>query len=189
MKRFFLVVYIALSISCKEKVKQELYESRVELDSTKLQDHELKQTINVETENFKFENEIFNNWLKLGTTESEIIKNLGVAEKDTIYFNEVNGYNGKDIFYLKRDLKIILNDSEKKYVVEQIEIGPKCSFKTKFNIGIGSNFEDVIEVYSKYINKEESSQKNIVIGDVYFGLHIFFDNEKVNKIILGSLVD
>jgi hypothetical protein len=189
MKRIILLVFIVLLISCKEKAKQELNESEAVLDTTNIEAQVLKQTTNVELENYKFENEVFDSWLKLGLAESEVIKNLGVAEKDTTYFNEVNGYNGKDIFYLKKGLKIILNDSEKNYVVEQIEIGPKSVLKTKFNIGIGSNYDDVIKVYSKYINKEESSQESIVIGDMYFGLHFFFKNKKVNEIILGSLAE
>jgi hypothetical protein len=189
MKRIILLVFIALLISCKEKEKQELNESKVVLDTTDIEVQVLKQTTNVELENYKFENEIFDNWLKLGLAESEVIKNLGVAEKDTTYFNEVNGYNGKDIFYLKKGLKIILNDSENKYAVEQIEIGSKSNLKTKFDIGIGSNYEDVMKVYSKYINKDETTKENIVIGDMYFGLHFFFKNKKVNEIILGSLAE
>ena len=73
--------------------------------------------------------------------------------------------------------------------MEQIEIGTKSNLKNKFNIGIGSNYEDVFKVYSKYVNKEESNQESIVIGDMYFGLIFFFKDKKVNEIILGSLAE
>lgn len=189
MKKIVYLVFTFLLISCKGKTKQEIIDSEVIIDTAKIETQELKESNNAELENYKLEDEIFENWLKLGLAESEIIKKLGVAEKDTTYFNEVNGYNSKDIFYFKKDLKIILNDSENKYVVEQIEIGPKSILKTKFDIGIGSNYEDVMNVYSKYINKDETTRENIVIGDMYFGLHFFFKNKKVNEIILGSLAE
>lgn len=189
MKRILLLIFIALLIGCKEKANQENNESELIINTSTIEVQEIKHISNDELENFKFENEIFDNWLNLGIAESEIIKNLGIAAKDTSYFNEVNGYNGKDIFYLKKDLKIILNDSSKNYVVEQIEIGTKSNLKNKFNIGIGSNYEDVFKVYSKYVNKEESNQESIVIGDMYFGLIFFFKDKKVNEIILGSLAE
>ena len=53
------------------------------------------------------------------------------------------------------------------------------SGKSAEGIGIGSSKNEVRAAYSDMINMEDSSEKVIVLGSVYWGVHFHFSDEGV----------
>jgi hypothetical protein len=156
------------------------------------------EKINIESENSVIEkvqndsSEIIDSWLSLGLNEEIIIKKLGEpVERGIEEFWEATGtYNQEWKF---ESIGIILgmeSESEKgKKTVCSITLINPCSLKTSKSIGIGSEYQEVYNRYSKFIDTEFSSEENIVVGSIYGGTIFSFKNLKVDRIFIGAAAE
>ncbi|HEV7780746.1 MAG TPA: hypothetical protein VGO58_05745 [Chitinophagaceae bacterium] len=130
--------------------------------------------------------------LILGLVDSKTIEELGQPDsKSKAEEWDADGLIHQDWKY--RSKGITLNMSgEKKDATQQIfsiTITTPSGLKTSRNIGIGSDYKDVMAAYQKEIDKEASIENMIVVGSVYGGIIFHFKNEKVEKIFIGAAAE
>lgn len=138
---------------------------------------------------FNLNEEKIDGWLKIGLDEKKVLEKLNEIEHlDSIYFSEAEGGEINDVNYPKIGLKLsFYRISENESVLNKIEVQNNSKFKTSRNIAIGSKISDIKSNYE--VNKNESSENIIVIGNVYEGLFFNLKGGLVNSYILGAIAE
>jgi hypothetical protein len=67
-----------------------------------------------------------------------------------------------------------------------VYITPDSDLKLKGNIGIGSTFDEVINVYHDTYNRQESNEHMIIAGDRSLGIIFLLDDNKVTSIYIAT---
>ena len=182
---FYLLIY-----SCTERSNlSETEPSKLNEVIDSAVDNTPKNNIQLTDSNFILENELLNNWLKLGLMDDFVKQKIGAPTNDSIYFSEYAGVNFKKLLYDKEGLDLTFEESEKGYNLIEIELLNNSKYKTSFGLKIGSHINEVKQVYKKNFNQTESNKEVIVIGDVYYGLFFFYKNGIVDNIVVGSLAE
>ena len=125
-----------------------------------------------------------------GTPFSEIVTLLGQPEKEEEA--QYQGYDGRwhqSVVYMSKGISLQLTSMEEKgeYLTQKVSIFAPFSGKSAEGIGIGSSQNDVRAAYNDWINIEDSSEKVIVLGSVYWGVHFHFgDEDVVESITFGA---
>jgi len=89
--------------------------------------------------------------------------------------------------YLKKGIELdIIGELNNNLRVNLITVSEPCKLKTKRNIGVGSSFEDVQNVYKYEINPTISNAEIIVAGTFYGGVVFRFVDNKVQSIFIGA---
>lgn len=137
-------------------------------------------------ESFDIENEIIENWLKIGMSEHYIVKALNEYRHiDSSYFSEVEGENLKDVYFNKIGIRFTFQKLDSGFSeLIKIKAEKNCVYKTRQNIGIGSLSNDVYKSYP--VNESLSNDSVIIVGNYYEGLFFFITRGKVSSFVIGS---
>ena len=73
-------------------------------------------------------------------------------------------------------------------MVQYIELF-KNTFSTSRNIKIGDSREKTIREYKKISNMDNTDTAFSVINNIYEGTFFFFENEKLQRISIGSVAE
>ena len=128
--------------------------------------------------------------LKLDLPASGIIELLGKpGKKSAVTFEAATGlyvcdweYKDKGIF-----LQMASEDNKGKMKVNSIRIAAPCKFQTARGIGIGSKKGDVEKAYKGCpVDKDFTTEDQLVIGSVFGGIFFIFKEGKVNGIFIGA---
>ncbi len=117
-----------------------------------------------------------------GTPFSQIVTLLGQPEiEDETQYQEYDGKWHQSVVYMSKGISFQLSSREEKgeYLTQKVSVFAPFSGKSAEGIGIGSNQNEVRAAYNDWINIEDSSEKVIVLGNVYWGVHFFFSDEDV----------
>jgi hypothetical protein len=129
--------------------------------------------------------------LKLQMPISELITFLGEPDqKEEATLWGADGYYHQEWIYTTQGISLNIaweNPSEK--TLNRIELTTPCEFKSSKNIGIGSTRYDVFVKYYKEIDLLFSDLNNFVIGSVYGGIIIQFENNVVTNIFFGAAAE
>lgn len=130
--------------------------------------------------------------LLLGLSQSKTIELLGQPEsKSKAEQWDADGLIHQDWFYKSKGIELNM-ESEKlngEQKIFSVTITQPCTFKTKKNMGIGSTYNEVMAAYEKEIDKSASDKSVIVIGSVYGGIIINFENDKAVKLFFGAAAE
>jgi len=141
---------------------------------------------------FDYSNEMLDNWLKLGTVQSEVLERIGKPDK-----------KGKDTYwgalgtFVQRweytSLGVILEmESEEEggdKTVLLITISAPCTMLNAKNIGIGTSKSEVIASYEESIDSGFSQGNQLVVGSIYGGVIFSFESNKVSSIFIGAAAE
>lgn len=128
--------------------------------------------------------------IKLDLPESKIIELLGKPGKQSKVVLEgatglyVCGWEYKDKGIV---LQMASEEEKGKMKVNSISITAPCNLKTARGIGIGSKKEDVMKAYKDCpVDKDFTTEDQLVIGSVYGGVFFSFKDGKVKGIFIGA---
>ncbi len=128
--------------------------------------------------------------IKLDLPSSQIIEMLGKPGKQSeVVLEAATGLYVSNWEYKEKGITLQMASEEKKgkMKVNSISITAPCNLKTARGIGIGSNKEDVKKVYANCpIDKDFTTEDQLVIGSVYGGIFFSFKDGKVKGIFLGA---
>ena len=126
--------------------------------------------------------------IRMDLSSDQVIKILGEPDKKTE--PELWGADGlthRTWSYKMKGLEFDLSGSaEKELKIETITAKAGCNFKTKKNIGIGSIYNDVKNIYVNAMDKETSDGTKLVLGSIYGGIIFNFQANKVESIFFGA---
>lgn len=131
-------------------------------------------------------------WLKLGLSESTVLRQLGEPsqKEEDIFWGAIGMYVQK---WEYRDRGIALQmESEKLGHPKQIlsiTISAPCYLKTNTGIGIGSSKEAIIQAYHHYRDNSYGGDEVFIAGTAYGGLIFYFENERVSQIFIGAAAE
>ena len=125
-----------------------------------------------------------------GTPFSEIVTLLGQPEKEEeAQYQEYDGKWHQSVVYMSKGISLQLRSMEEKgeYLTQKVSVFSPFSGKSAEGIGIGSSENEVRATYNDMINPDESSEKVIILGSVYWGVHFHFsDEDVVESITFGA---
>lgn len=129
-------------------------------------------------------------WLKTGITEKEVIDKIGSPDsKSKIEFSDAIGLYTQEWNYKKKGIFLSMASElqEGSKTILNIQITKPCGYKTSKNIGIGSERKEVMEAYSKYVDKRMSNDTQIIAGPLEYGISFTLKNNKVEGLFIGAL--
>ncbi|WP_108869389.1 SH3 domain-containing protein [Aquimarina aquimarini] len=164
----------------------------VKIKTDKLSGYVFKEYLEI-TQDLEYDyfNETFDSWLKLGLTQKEVIKRIGVPSKkgEDQEWSAIPAY----IQEWKYDNGITLHmeseSADSKKTVFMITISEPCNYKNSKKIGINSSITDVLKSYTKYIDDLSFSENQIIAGSIYGGVIFGFENGKVSSIFIGAAAE
>ncbi|WP_103867512.1 SH3 domain-containing protein [Aquimarina sp. I32.4] len=164
----------------------------VKIKTDKLSGYVFKEYLEI-TQDLEYDyfNETFDSWLKLGLTQKEVIKRIGVPSKkgEDQEWSAISAY----IQEWKYDNGITLHmeseSADSKKTVFMITISEPCNYKNSKKIGINSSITDVLKSYTKYIDDLSFSENQIIAGSIYGGVIFGFENGKVSSIFIGAAAE
>ena len=124
--------------------------------------------------------------------KDSVLKILG--RPDSVGDNELWGATGntyQEWKYSNMDLSLIIETVSGTEIskVYRLEINHRSALCTSKGVCIGSSKDFVIEKYGDYVNKILSETSMIIVGNEYEGVYIYFENEKVVRIVLGYVAE
>jgi len=84
-------------------------------------------------------------------------------------------------------LQLSASDNNTPQKISSIRVMAPSEFKTNRKIGIGSNFESVIDAYTEFADQADNQAgETFLAGSVYGGLLIKFEENRVISLFLGA---
>lgn len=137
----------------------------------------------------EFVYDTLDNWLTIGISNTVVEEKIG--QPDYVSFSERWAFTGYEYQYRQYyDLGLILlfEKNEQGLMVQYIELF-KNTFSTSRNIKIGDSREKTIREYEKISNMDNTDTAFSVINNIYEGTFFFFENEKLQRISIGSVAE
>ncbi len=132
----------------------------------------------------------FDGWLGPGIREDAVLAKLGPPEhkgekSEQAYdgaFHQSWSYRSKGI------LLEMKGDTEFAHMtMRHATVIAPSKLTTPEGIGIGSPESLARSIYEKHSNPDYSNNKRLVLGTIYLGTMIYFENRKVSEIISGNI--
>ncbi|MFN8290565.1 MAG: hypothetical protein U0U70_09925 [Chitinophagaceae bacterium] len=132
--------------------------------------------------------------LKIGQPADEAARLLGdPSSKAKAEKWEADGLMHQDWNWKDKGLVVNVTsdpaNSSAPRVIASITASAPCNFKTKAGVSIGNTYEEVQAAYKDHINKEESGDDQMIIGNMYGGIVLTFRDKKVAHIFLGAAAE
>ena len=137
----------------------------------------------------EFVYDTLDNWLTIGISNTVVEEKIG--QPDYVSFPERWAFTGYEYQYRQYyDLGLILlfEKNEQGLMVQYIELF-KNTFSTSRNIKIGDSREKTIREYEKISNMDNTDTAFSVVNNIYEGTFFFFENEKLQRISIGSVAE
>jgi hypothetical protein len=128
-------------------------------------------------------------WLKTGLDQNVILEHLGEPEeKGEDQYWDATGTYVQEWSYSSQGLKLNMESDSINALktVRSIIIVSPSKLTTPESVGIGTDFEKVKSIYSAQIDSESSNENMLVIGSLYGGMVITFEENKVEQIFIGA---
>ena len=133
---------------------------------------------------------VLSGWLKIGITDSAVVRTLGAAgTKDIAVLEGATGLYIQHWVYPKQGvtLEMSADSAYGRGRVSAITLVAPCSLTTVQHIGIGSSESDVLQAYKGTIDKNNArTSQKIVVGTMYDGMIFSVNNGMVARIFIGS---
>jgi hypothetical protein len=103
-----------------------------------------------------------------------------------------DGLEHQEWFYKSKGIELgLIRNDENEQIVFSISLQSPCTLKTSRGIGIGSTKEEVWKAYEHEINPEENNMdsSDVVVGSVYGGIILNFENDLVTSIFIGAAAE
>ncbi|MBI1343557.1 MAG: hypothetical protein GC171_11540 [Terrimonas sp.] len=102
-----------------------------------------------------------------------------------------DGLMHQDWLYRSRgiSLNMAMEEGQKDMFISSITVKKPCTLKTQRGIGIGSVYAEVMMAYEKEIDQSLSKKNVIVIGSIYDGIIVSFENDKASNIFIGAAAE
>ncbi len=137
----------------------------------------------------EFVYDILGNWLTIGISNTVVEEKIG--QPDYVSFPErwvFTGYEYQYRQYYDLGLILLFGKNEQGLMVQYIELF-KNTFSTSRNIKIGDSREKTIREYEKISNMDNTDTAFSVINNIYEGTFFCFENEKLQRISIGSVAE
>ncbi len=129
-------------------------------------------------------------WLKPWLSEEELIAKLGPPErKSEKWYQEYDGLFHQSWSYKSKGLSFELNaeTEDGPMTMHLIDIFAPSELKTPEGVGVGTPEYFARETYEYRCDPNDSNHGRLVLGTIYFGTMIIFENSKVHKIYIGNI--
>jgi hypothetical protein len=129
--------------------------------------------------------------LKLGLSYHNMVYFLGYPSKTSEpELWEADGKYHQTIFYQNKGIELdLIGKDTTDQTINMITISTPSRLRTNSGMYVGCNINSVKTAYNNLINHQFSDSNQIVVGSIYGGLVFIFENNKVKKILLGSLAE
>lgn len=130
--------------------------------------------------------------IRMGLTQTQLTAILGEPDsKGKAEKWDADGLVHQDWSYKSKGIQINMesNPNLADQVIFSVTITSPCNFRTKKNIGIGSTYNEVMAAYEKEIDKPASDKKQIVVGSIFGGIIVHFENEKAVQLFFGAAAE
>jgi hypothetical protein len=132
----------------------------------------------------------FNGWLSPWIGEDVVLAKLGPPEQKGEKSEQAyDGAFHQSWSYRSKGILLEMNgDTEASpMTMRLVTIIAPSELTTPEGIGVGSPESQARSIYEKHSNPDYSDEKRLVLGTVYFGTMIFFEDQKVTEIIAGNI--
>jgi len=129
--------------------------------------------------------------LKIELDYKQVQSEYGIP--DSLSKMEIWGADGEyhqTVYFTKMGIELdVIGDNEVKRTVNMITIKSPSKLRTKYGIGIGSHYEDVLRSYKASIDTESLTENSIVVGSIYGGLIFELKDKVVTLMFLGAAAE
>ncbi|MBR3939295.1 MAG: hypothetical protein IKJ67_04910 [Bacteroidales bacterium] len=129
------------------------------------------------------------NWLTIGTFDSDIKKNIGLP--DSVSNSEIWEFTGAEYqywYYKDLGLTLLLEKKDSDISVYSIELISEI-FCTTMDVKIGDTRDDVILKYKDFVDVNDTDCSITIVNNIYEGTFFLYSDKILRKIIIGSIAE